>query len=528
MSNNSILFKKATTKRIKSIIDKISVRKSAGQDHIRPIDIKSACDNLISTITKLINISVNKGVYPNDLKKGLVRPIYKNGTESNYANYRPITILPILNKIFEKYIAGLIHGYYNEYDTLTDTQYGFRQNKSTSLLLSKFTDEINKCLDNKEHVLLVFIDYSKAFDTLRHDQLIQKLDNTGIRGPLLNWCKNYLENRTYMVQIGNSSSREVDVSIGTAQGSVLGPLHYLVYVNDVAEVIKHCSLYQFADDTCLIASDKNIRVAMKKLQSDFTTICAWSHDAGLVLNAKKTQMMHIRSSHNMSDISPKLLSQCHKCLHNNNRSCRDCTTIDLVDEATYLGVTVDSRFNWGPHINKVCNKLRALMAKLKIIKYRTPYNILLNIYKSLAESIVSYGLTSYGRTYKTYLDQIELLQIRILKQIVPNHVKIKYRDDYAKLFKHCKVIPISKKVKYALLAEQYNRQDLIKPIQHKIITRKVTNKELTTYRCTNTYGKRTDKYLIPRLINDLPQTLKKTINNKNLKIKLKQHFLSLP
>ena len=184
----------------------------------------------------------------------------------------PITILPAIDKITEKYICRQIQQFYKANAILSTNQFGFQPKKSTSLLLSKFTDEVNEYLNDKKHVLLVFIDYSKAFDTLRHQKLIEKLENTGVRGPLLQWSKNYLENRMYMVKVGNSYSDRIQVNEGTAQGSVLGPLHYLAYVNDLNNLIKKCSIYQFADDTCLIAADRDINVAQSMLQNDLTLL----------------------------------------------------------------------------------------------------------------------------------------------------------------------------------------------------------------------------------------------------------------
>lgn len=523
--DKSMFYKKATNNKIKKIISHVSVHKSSGHDRIRPIDIKTAGEKIIPAITKLINTSVITGLYPNGLKQGIVRPIYKKGKEDVYSNYRPITILPILDKIFEKYVVGMLHHYYESNNILTETQYGFRQKKSTTQLLSKFTNEINGYLDKKQHVLLVFIDYSKAFDTLQHDQLIQKLDNTGIRGPILNWCSDYLRKRSYKVRVGESHSDEVDVTIGTAQGSVLGPLHYLIYVNDVINVVKHCSLYQFADDTCLIATDTNLTRAAQSLQIDFTSLCKWSHDAGLVLNSQKTKMMHIRSSHNRSDTTTvKLIAHCHSCLHSRS-NCTDCITIDQVSQATYLGIIIDERFNWGPHVDKVCNKLRALLSKLNIVKNRIPYNILRDIYTALAESTITYGLTSYGRTFKTNLDKIHSLQQRILKTIVHKNIKMACNRNYDSLFLHCKVLPIQKMFKVGLLVEQYNRSDILRPVEHKIGTRKVTNKEMTTTGFNNTYGRRTDKYIMPRLINELPLSLKETITITNIKHKIKNYYL---
>ncbi|KAG7300639.1 hypothetical protein JYU34_014938 [Plutella xylostella] len=335
---------------------------------------------------------------------------------NDYDKYRPITLLPTVDKIVERIISDEMHNFFSCNNIITQSQFGFLANKSTSSLLSQFTDLVNSHLDNKRHVLVVFIDYSKAFDTLKHETLLKKLDNCGIRGPVLNWCKEYLHDRAYYVKIADTYSSKHKVTVGTAQGSVLGPLHYLTYVNDAPNVVKKCTIFQFADDTCLISAHKDIKTAEQNLQADFTNICEWSHDAGLVLNAEKTVFLHIRSSHNVPDpaVEVKLIAHSHDCLHRKPNYCT-CPQIGKKDRQTYLGVVIDDRLTWRYHIDSVCDKLRCVMGKLGVIRHRIPFTIRINLYKSLVESIISYGLSSYGRTFNTYLDRIYSLQLRILK-----------------------------------------------------------------------------------------------------------------
>lgn len=304
-------------------------------------------------------------------------------------------------------------------------------------------------MDSTNHILVTFVDYTKAFDVLRHKQLLQSLDDCGVRGKLLGWCKNYLEERSYRVRVNNAKSFSVQVTEGTAQGSVLGPLHYLTYVNSLSSVIQQCDIYQFADDTCLVAHGHNTEEALRKLQSDFDTLLRWSHDFGLVLNTNKTKLMYISSSHNRQSYVPKLIAHTHFCLHsrpNNNPPTCTCSAIDLVDKHTYLGLVIDSRLTWRHHVNQVCDRLRGILAKFSILKFKTPYETLLLLYKSLAESIIQYGLSSYGRTYKTHIDRIFSLQLRILKEVVPTNLKRTFKEDYRKLFAFCKIIPVNEKI----------------------------------------------------------------------------------
>lgn len=521
----SMRYNKANKNNINKIIINLKCSKGPGHDGIRPIDLKYLGDKISAAIAKLINASVQTGIFPSGLKLSTVRPIHKNGAKNDYGNYRPISILPTLDKIAEKFICGQIQEFYKYNKILSPKQYAFQSGRSTTILLSKFTDEVNMYLNNQLHVILVQVDYSKAFDTLQHDILLHNLENTGIRGPLLEWSKDYLSDRSYRVKVGSEYSNAETVKQGTAQGSVIGPIHYLAHVNDLNNLIKRCSIYQFADDTCLMAAHRDVKTAEQTLQEEFTLLCKWSHDVGLTLNAEKTKMMHIHSSQNTSSYDPKIIAHSHDCLHRNDVTKCQCDPLETVNKHKYLGLVIDDRFKWKSHIEYICNKLRAILAKFQILRYKIPYHILRSMYLALPESIVSYGLTSYGRTYKTYIDQIYDLQIRLLKTIVPHKIKKEYSDNYHGLFKYCKIMPIQEKIQYLLLVEQAEKLNTYPAIQHNITTRQISDKKLALPKCRNDYGKRNNKYLIPYFLNNLPTEIRVKINDKNMKRVLKRHYV---
>lgn len=525
----SMLFKKANADRVQKIIHSLNKNKAPGVDCIRAMDIKLISSRIAFAIARLINTSVLTGKYPDELKVGIVRPIFKKGSKNNYDNYRPITILSTIDKIIEKYISCQIHKHFNINNILTKKQYGFQPHKSTTQLLSAFTNSVNEHLNSKKHVLIVFIDYSKAFDTIRHNVLIERLDECGVRGSLLKWCENYLSKRYYSVKVGEAYSDKMLVNDGTAQGSVIGPLHFLTYVNNVTNVIKKSELYLFADDTCLLSAHEDVNIALESLQIDFCNLMNWSHDAGLVFNANKTKLMYVSSSQNRkSSEELRLIAHEHQCLHTikeNSTSCR-CPYIALVDSHKYLGLTIDSRMKWTEHIDFVSNKLKAILAKFSIIKYRIPYHTLRNLYISLGESIIAYGLTSYGLTCKGNLDKIYGMQLRILKTIVPTKIKLKYKDDNCGLFHHCNILPVHEKLKYMLLVEHFFDKNLQDTYSGDIVTRNVYNKKLVLPCHQNLYGKNRLKYIIPYLINEIPKDIKSSLDDKNIKHKLKTHLLN--
>lgn len=462
------------------------------------------------------------------MKTGIVRPIFKKGSKLDYCNYRPITILPTLDKVIEKFIAKQIHSFFETNSILSNKQFGFQPKKSTTQLLSAFTDVINHHLNKRRQVLVVFIDYSKAFDTLQHNKLVERLDECGIRGPILKWCQDYLKDRSFQVKISDAYSDKGTVLEGTAQGSVLGPLHYLTYVNNVHRVINHSEIFQFADDTCLLAADKDICHAFLRLQKDFDSLIKWSHDSGLVLNAQKTKLLLISSSHNRQCADLSLVAHDHSCLHLGDLTSHTCACppIQLASTQKYLGLVIDNRLKWTDHIDTVCDRLRAVLAKFSIIKFKIPCDILIMLYKALGESIIGYGLSSYGLTCKTHLNKIYNLQIRILKTIVPPAIKEKFKDNPNELFYYCNVLPVHEKLKYQLLVEQFFNNSIQITRSTVTNTRNACNNLLVVPNYTNLYGKNQLKHILPKLINNLPKDIKDLLNSNNIKYKLKQHFLN--
>ena len=304
----------------------------------------------------------------------------------------------------------------------------------------------------------LFIDFSKAFDMLQYNKLYDKLSRNGIQGPILELLKNYHTNRLTTVKIQNQFSVQKSTLKGTAQRSIIGPLEYLIYVNDMCNLIKEGSVYQFADDTCLVVANKKFISAQKLLQHNFDQLCKWAHDVGLAINAQKTKIVYIHSSHNKNLSNPCIMAHNHACFHK-KINC-NCPTLDVVTEHTYIGLVIHSRFGWSAHVNHVCNKLRSVLGRMSILKYKLPYKTLRLLYLALADSVVNYGLSSYGRTYKTYLMDIHKLQLRLLKTIVPKNIKTKYKDNYEKLFKYCNVMSILEKVKFLMLTES-NKPELL-------------------------------------------------------------------
>ena len=211
---------------------------------------------------KIFNLSLMTGVYPDMLKISKTIPIFKKGSRLLVSNYRPISLLSNLNKILEKIVHSRVYKFLEDSQCIYSLQFGFRKKHSTNHALIDITETIRRALDDKKFACGVFVDLQKAFDTVNHDILIDKLDHYGIRGASKNWFSSYLTNRSQFVSILGFDSSTKPIPHGVPQGSVLGPLLFLIYINDLHFAIKNSKVYHFADDTNLL----NIGNSPKSMQ----------------------------------------------------------------------------------------------------------------------------------------------------------------------------------------------------------------------------------------------------------------------
>jgi hypothetical protein len=236
----------------------LNVNKSYGPDGIPPILLKEANPEIKKSLCKIFNKSLNLGVFPNNWKHANVHPLFKKGNRASVSNYRPVSLLNIITKVFEKIIYKHIYNHFLDTNTISQYQSGFLPGKSTISQLCELYHNLSLNLSNNIDTQIIFLDISKAFDQVWHTGLIYKLKKTGISGKLLKWTKNYLSNRKQKVIINGISSKWEYLKGGVPQGSVLGPLFFLVYINDLVNVIEFASVRMFADDTCLLRSDNDL------------------------------------------------------------------------------------------------------------------------------------------------------------------------------------------------------------------------------------------------------------------------------
>ena len=299
--------------------------------------------NVSEPLTYIYNWSFSSGTVPNKLKIAQVIPIYKKGSTTDLSNYRPISLLFIFSKLLEKLMYTRLINFFEKNDVLFHGQFGFRANHSTTQALILITDKIQKAIEEKLFSCGVFLDLSKAFDTVDHSILINKLQHYGIRGITNKWFNSYLDDRKQFVSVGTIKSDLNDIVCGVPQGSVLGPLLFLVYINDFNNSSDLLDFHLFADDSNLFYAHKNLRSLEEHLNQQLINIHNWLCVNKLSLNVDKSHFVIFHPVQKVVDYAINLSI--------NNKY--------LIEKKSYkyLGVIIDSNLNWKEHINELCKKI---------------------------------------------------------------------------------------------------------------------------------------------------------------------------
>ena len=265
----------------------IDVNKSPGYDEITGKVVKAVSNEIRNPLMYIFNLSFKTGIFPDKMKIARIIPLFKSEDSSSVNNYRPISILPVFSKFLERIIYNRIYTYIKSNNLLYQRQYGFQKNHSTDHAIIDLVDEITKKFENNEYVLGVFIDLSKAFDTVDHDILLDKLKYFGIHNNNHKLLKNYLANRKQYISYNNKRTSLLNIIFGVPQGSILGPLLFLLYINDLAEVCQKLYSILFADDTNLFFSHSNINELFSTMNDELSNLNQWFVSNKLSLNIKK-------------------------------------------------------------------------------------------------------------------------------------------------------------------------------------------------------------------------------------------------
>ncbi|XP_075752074.1 vacuolar protein sorting-associated protein light isoform X4 [Rhipicephalus microplus] len=389
---------------IRQVINKLPGNKAAGHDAISSRILKENIDVLCGPLCHIFNHAFSSKTYPSILKTAKVIPVYKSGDRNLPDSYRPISVLSSINTTLEKLISSQLRHFLGEQNVLCPQQHGFVANRSTSTAVSMLTQYINSALHENNIAIAVFLDIRKAFDAISHSILLEKMHSYGIKGNSLDFFSSYLSARKQKVVIGDIKSSYGYIKCGVPQGSVLGPILFSLYINDVPRSLQRSRALMYADDTVLVFTGHSLADLQNDAMTDLSNISEWFARNQLTVNCTKTKYMvfHSRRKH----IDAESLN-----LTINN------TPIQQVPCFKYLGVTFDEHLHWHEQVQSVCAKLAYGCYSLIKARQYFPQAILRTLYFSLCHCHIGYCLESWGVTYNSYLKTLERLQKRTLKII---------------------------------------------------------------------------------------------------------------
>jgi len=414
---DSLFCEPVTEHELNNLIISLNGKKSCGPDNISPQLVKENCAVLVAPLVYLYNLSFENGVVPDDLKIARVIPLFKKGDDTSPSNYRPISLLSIFNKLLEKLVYKRVLGFLMKNNVLYNYQFGFRKNYSTSLALM---DVINNCYSNlalNNKAAGIFFDLQKAFDSVNHRILLDKLYHYGIRGVMYLWFENYLTNRKQYTFVNNVCSELGNVAHGVPQGSVLGPLLFILYVNDLANVVPDNQLKMFADDINLFIFDSNMNKLEVKANNYLKMMNIWFPANKLSLNINKT---------------------CYSVFSRNKLSATD-TELNLyignqkiakTMNCKYLGIFIDENLNWKIHIDYIYKKLIKFTGIFYKIRDVVPAVCLKKLYFAFIYPHILYGIEVYGTASLAALDKLYKLNNKILRILLKRKMDSPVKDLY--------------------------------------------------------------------------------------------------
>ena len=404
-------------------ISMLRTKKSYGHDGISMRLLKFLLPAVIKPLTIVINQSLATGIFPDKLKTAKVMPFFKKDDITLMDNYRPVSLLTSTSKVFEKVVFTQLYEYFDKNNLLYSSQYGFRKKHSTEMAGLELTDRILKDIDNKDASLTIFMDLSKAFDTLDHQILLTKLKYYGVNDTPLKWFSNCLTGRQQYVEIDGNRSGLLPLTTGVPQGSILGPLLFLIYMNDIPEATDYFDFILYADDTSLYNNIQIPCTSPLDINNELSYVHDWLAVNKLSLNVKKTKYMVFHALNKNVD---GLVSPVHI----------DNIPIERVCDFNFLGLNLNENLSWKSHIDIIANTITKFSGELNRLKRFLPGNILRTLYCGMVQSRLTYCILAWGFNYQRL--------VKIQKRFMRIITNSKYNAHSEPLFKSLELLNIQR------------------------------------------------------------------------------------
>ena len=502
-----------SVREVETLISKINISKSSGLTLLSSKLLKNSFEAIGDKLTFLFNFSIQNNTFPNQWKKALVIPIPKTRDLNKLENYRPISLLPLPGKILEKLIHNQLSNYFEENNLLSDNQFGFRRQRSTTHAISQVLNQIYTNINRSALTVACYIDFSKAFNSVQHNTLLYKLAHLNLSSNVVCWIASYLENRVQRTLVNNTYSTFLPVTQGVPQGSVLGPLFYIIYADDIAKKIHNSCFTFYADDMVLYSKKKSLVHAETDLQKDLDELTLWCEANDIFINTAKTKVMFFGSRAKINSLDLPNFSI------NNN-------IIDRTKTYTYLGIKLDEQLSLDTHANLLIRRVSNKIYQLTRIRSFITKKAALLIYKNMILPILEYGDIFIHSASQKIRKKLQILQNRALKCALQKDKLCSTID----LHEEAKILNLKERRHMHVLLHMYQLAQmpnfkLWKSYQHTgTRTRSSKKKLITCRRPTNEKFKKGITYQGPKLWNSLPGHVQKLDSYHEFKQQIRKIF----
>lgn len=413
-------------------LQKLDAKKAKGCDNLGPLFLKMSALFIAPVLTEIFNSSISNGIFPDVWKIAKVTPLHKKGPRDDVNNYRPISVLCCLSKILERHVHNSLYEYLSEHDMLYAGQSGFRPKHSCATALTRIVDKWLTALDAGQIVGAVFIDLKKAFDTVNHSILIKKLAMYGCSPAAITWFTSYLYGRSQMVNFRGSMSESKSISRGVPQGSILGPLMFLIFVNDLPLYLSSCETDLYADDTSVYTIGSSVSEIQSVLQCNMTRLSNWCKHNKLSVNIQKTTCMLVASRQKRSHLEESDLT-----VYMNGE------VVPMCENQKILGVHINHEFIWDKQISAVCQSVNYRLYILGKIRYYLPVSARIAFCNGYILPCIDYCSTIWGGTTKKNINKIAKLQKRAARLVFND-----FSTPSKELFARLKWLPVTERIKH--------------------------------------------------------------------------------
>lgn len=511
---NSFFLSPVSSNDIFSIIK--SMKNKSSHHSTYPISVLKNLNSIISPVlAQLYNKSFCTGKFPNMLKKARVIPIHKSGSTDDPNNYRPISILSPFSKILEKLVFNQLYSFLERFSILKNNQFGFRKNMSTSSAIIDNLQYVYDNLDVGRSIISFFLDFSKAFDCVDHSILLHKLSVYGVRGVALEWFRSYLSGREQYVSYNNNNSQLRSISHGVPQGSVLGPLLFLIFINDFSNCSEFFRFILFADDSTLTCTIDNISADQisLKLESELINVHKWLNSNKIKININKSNFIFF-SYRKLNSIPPINFAN---------------SAITQTSYTKFLGLTIDQHLRYQQHIKLLASKLSKSLGILYRLNSFFPSNILKTLYFSLFHPYLNYAIDSWYGAPEYAVETIKVLQRKAIRAIF----NLPYNEHTTRYFKEAKILKLEDIYKLNICSTVFtsltSNNNISPRLQitserHNYSTRNSTSLVLPQFNRSRTQS--SFIYQAIKEWNSLPEAIKSSRSLFAFKFKLKAHYFS--